>query len=90
MAAQVPCSAIYNTEMAARDPHYAAREVFAEWDDPELGRVKGVNILPRVKNNPAKIWRGSPSYGQDTRDLLEEFGYSEQEIADLFEKGAVK
>jgi len=91
MEAQVPCSAIMNMEQMARNPHYEAREVFKTWYDEVLDKeITGVNIMPRVKNAKPEIWRGSPAYGADTRDILEELGYSEAEIDKFFEEGAVK
>jgi crotonobetainyl-CoA:carnitine CoA-transferase CaiB-like acyl-CoA transferase len=90
MAAEVPCCTIFSLAMAEKNPHFIAREVFAEWDDPQYGKVKGVNVMPRVKKNPAKIWRGAPLYGQDNSDVLKEFGYSEEEIEALYQKGVVK
>jgi len=36
----VPCSTINNLQLAENNPHYIAREVFTEWDDPQYGKVK--------------------------------------------------
>lgn len=83
---EVPCSVIFTFAMAEKNPHYQAREVFVEWDDPEYGKVKGVNIFPKLKNNPGMIWRGSPTYGMDNDDILEEFGYTPEQIAELYTK----
>jgi len=90
MANEIPCSTIYSIAMAAENPHYQAREVFAEWDDPQYGKVKGVNVFPKAKNNPPKIWRGAPLYGQDNDDLLVEMGYTDEKIEELYQKGVLK
>ncbi len=90
MEAEVPCSIILNVAMAENNPHYLAREVFAEWEDPQYGKIKGVNTMPRFKNNPGKIWRGAPLYGQDNDDVLREFGYNDEQIEELYQKGVVK
>ena len=75
----------------ARIPHYEAREVWATWYDEVLDKeVTGVNIMPRVKNAKPEIWRGSPGYGADTRDILDELGYSGEEIDKFYADGAVK
>jgi crotonobetainyl-CoA:carnitine CoA-transferase CaiB-like acyl-CoA transferase len=86
----VPCSIILNVEMAEKNSHYIAREVFTEWEDPQYGKVKGVNIYPKFKKNPGKIWRGAPLYGQDNSDVLKEFGYTQERIDELYEKGVLK
>ncbi len=86
----VPCSIILNVEMAEKNSHYIARETFTEWEDPQYGKVKGVNIIPNYQNNPGKIWRGAPLYGQDNSDVLKEFGYSQEEVDALYEKGVLR
>jgi len=88
--ADVPCSTIYTIELAENNPHYLAREVFTEWDDPQHGKVKGVNVMPRYKNEKPKIWRGSPLYGQDNDGVLSELGYTAEEIDGLYQKGVLK
>ncbi len=88
---EVPCSVVNNLAMAEENPHYAARKVFAEWEDPQYGKVKGVNVLPRARNNPPRIWRGAPLYGQDNDDLLREFfGYDDEQIEELYQKEVLK
>jgi len=86
----VPCSTIYTVELAEKNSHYLAREVFAEWEDPQYGKVKGVNILPKFEKAPGKIWRGAPLYGQDNSDVLKEFGYSQEQIDAMYEKGVLR
>ncbi|MDR3572494.1 MAG: CoA transferase [Anaerolineaceae bacterium] len=90
MGADVPCSIIYSIDMAENNSHFIARKVFSEWDDPQYGKVKGVNVFPHAKNNPPKIWRGAPLYGMDNDDVLAEFGYSKEQIDELYTKGVLK
>jgi crotonobetainyl-CoA:carnitine CoA-transferase CaiB-like acyl-CoA transferase len=90
MEIEVPCSVIMKYEMMERNPHYIAREVFTEWDDPKYGRVKGVNALPHFQNNPSQIWRGAPLYGMDNDDILAELGYTPEQIEELYQKKVVK
>ena len=90
MRGEVPCSIIYDIPMASENSHFKAREVFTEWDDPQYGRVKGVNVFPHYKNEKAQIWRGAPLYGQDNDDVLREFGYDDEQIEALYQKGVLK
>ena len=47
--------------------------------------------LPKLQENPGKVWRGLMDIGEDTHDILEELGYSEEEIAKFQAEGvAVK
>jgi len=88
---QVPCSVIMTYEMMLTNPQYIARETITEWEDPCTKRViKGINTVPKFKNNPSQIFRGGPTYGMDNEDILSELGYDENEIQSFYEKGIVK
>jgi crotonobetainyl-CoA:carnitine CoA-transferase CaiB-like acyl-CoA transferase len=63
--AQVPCAPIMTSKDIAEDPHYKAREVHIEWEDEQVGRVKGIGIVPKFSKTPGKIWRGSVPVGHD-------------------------
>jgi len=64
-AAGVPCAPVLDLGQVWDHPHWNARNILGEWDDPKYGRIKGLNAFPfMVKNNPGKIWRGAPLYGR--------------------------
>jgi crotonobetainyl-CoA:carnitine CoA-transferase CaiB-like acyl-CoA transferase len=88
--ASVPCCPVMSSQAMAADPHYAARGVHVEWEDLQVGRVKGTGVAPKFSRTPGKIWRGSVGVGHDNeliyRDLL---GLSPGELADLKERGVV-
>lgn len=89
--AGIPCSRIYSYPMAEQDPHYQARESFIEWKNSfDDETIRGVNVVPKLKNNPGKIWRGMPLVGYDNEDLLEELGCNADEIAALYEEGSIR
>ena len=67
LQAGAPVSVVYDYEMALHDPHYKAREVFVEWNTVESKPIKGINIFPKFKKNPGRIWRGAPYAGWTTR-----------------------
>ena len=48
--------------------------------------MKGVGVFPKVRDNPGQIWRGAPKFGQDSQDIMEELGFTAEEIDDLCEK----
>lgn len=72
--AQVPCSPIMTAKDLAENPHYAARDIHVEWEDLQVGRVKGIGVIPKFSATPGKIWRGAPGVGHDNNrvygDLL--------------------
>jgi crotonobetainyl-CoA:carnitine CoA-transferase CaiB-like acyl-CoA transferase len=67
--AKVPCSPIMTSKDIAEDPHYKARRVHIEWDDPQVGRVKGIGIIPKYSLTPGKIVRGSVPVGHDNERI---------------------
>ena len=83
-AAQVACCPVMSAEDMAKDPHFEAREAHIEWEDLQVGHVKGTGLAPKFSRTPGKIWRGSvpPGYDNDVvyRELL---GLTTQELEDL-------
>ena len=57
-----------------------------EWEDLQVGRVKGTAPAPKFSLTPGMVWRGSVAVGHDNelvyRELLEVSG---EELADLRE-----
>jgi crotonobetainyl-CoA:carnitine CoA-transferase CaiB-like acyl-CoA transferase len=83
-AGQVPCSPIMSSKDMADDPQYRAREMHIEWDDPHVGRVKGIGIAPRFSLTPGKVFRGAAGIGEDNQRVLGELlGLSAGEIEAL-------
>lgn len=80
----IPAQRVMDIDDAEKDPHYIARETFTEWQTIEGRTVKGVNIVPRFKNNPGVIRRGAPTIGGDNEDILHGLGYSDERIAELY------
>jgi crotonobetainyl-CoA:carnitine CoA-transferase CaiB-like acyl-CoA transferase len=69
---QVPCSPIMTSKDIAEDPHYRARKMHIEWDDLQVGRVKGIGVVPKFSQTPGKIWRGAPPIGHDNQRIFGE------------------
>ncbi|MDR1069892.1 MAG: CoA transferase [Gracilibacteraceae bacterium] len=89
-ALQIPCSAVMTYEMMKNHPHYLARGTFTSWLDPGTEKeVLGVNAIPFFKNNPSRIYRGGPRYGEDNEDILQELEYGAADIARLYETGVI-
>jgi crotonobetainyl-CoA:carnitine CoA-transferase CaiB-like acyl-CoA transferase len=89
-AACVPCCPVMSSEAMAEDPHYQARAVHTEWEDLQVGKVKGTGVAPKFSRTPGKIWRGSVPVGHDNdliyRDLL---GLTAADLVDLKQRGVV-
>ena len=80
----VPCSRALNAKDMAENEQYQAQEVHIEWDDLQVGRVKGVGITPRFLGTPGRIWRGSVPVGYDNATVYgQALGLTQTEIANL-------
>ncbi len=89
-AAQVACCPIMNSQAMAEDPHYEARQVHVEWQDNQVGTVKGTGVSPAFSATPGKLWRGSVPVGHDNEQIYTHFaGLSREEVARLKEKGVI-
>lgn len=86
----VPCSPIMTYQTMQENSHYKARKVFEEWHDEITDKpVKGVTMIPRFKKHPGQLVRGGAKYGADTEDIMEEFGYTREQLEAFYEKGII-
>ena len=84
-AAGVPCGPVRITEELYEDPHVRAQDLIPELEHPLVGaiRVAGSPIRMSKAETGAKV--ASPTLGQHTREVLEELGYSDEEIDALIQ-----
>lgn len=93
---QIPCSQVITYKDMLTNEQYLARESLitnesTRWEDPENPgqplKVIQPNIVPRTKNTPLSVWRAGVDFGFDTKDILGDLGYSEEEIKGFFDEG---
>lgn len=70
-------------------PQYVARESIIKIPFHKGGDIYACGIVPKFKNNPGQVWRMAPSWGGDTKDVLSDIGYTDEQIAQLYEEKAV-
>jgi len=89
--AKIGCARVYSTRDQYADEHYKAREMTV----PVLDRQSGVpirvyGVVPKLSLTPGRIWRGAPSIGDDTSDILAKMlNFSEPDIERLYAEKAV-
>ena len=72
------------------DPQVHENEMIVEWEHPKAGRVRGVGIPVKFSDTPGEIRRHAPLLGEHTKEILSELaGFSEDEVRELQESGAV-
>ena len=89
-AAKVPAARLYTVRDIFEDPHYRARDMLVEVEDPDLGPVAVAGIVPKLSETPGAVWRAGPRKGADTEAILrQDLSLSDDEIADLETQGVV-
>lgn len=89
-AASVPCGPINDFDQAMNDPHYLARDMVREVDHPVFGRMKVIGIPAKFSKTPGDIRLAAPTMGRDTDAVLEDLGFTPEQIGELRVSGVVQ
>jgi formyl-CoA transferase len=73
----------------ANDPQALANNYFIEVDDPHEGKTKMVGWPWDFSETPASCRRMAPKVGEHTDEIMEELGYTGEEIRVLKDKGII-
>jgi crotonobetainyl-CoA:carnitine CoA-transferase CaiB-like acyl-CoA transferase len=87
--AGIPAGPILNVRQMHADPQTLEREMVREVDHPKAGRVKTLGPPIKFSRTPGSVRRAAPLFGQHTREVLAEHGFTEEEIDDLAAAGAI-
>lgn len=85
----VPAGPVYDVLQMQADPQVRAREMVTKVEHAREGEVETVGLPIKFSETPGKVRTGSPLYGQHTREVLLEAGFSSDELVDLLSEGAV-
>ncbi len=88
-AAGVPAGPVLDIDQMHRDQQTLAREMVVETDHPRAGAVKTLGLPVKFSDTPGGVARPAPTFGQHTREVLGELGFSGAEIEGLIKDGAV-
>ena len=83
----IPCGPINSYDEAFADPQLRAREMIVEIDHPVRGRQRTLGSPIKMSVTPPAIARGAPKLGEHTREVLEEAGFTNDEIDGLGRSG---
>jgi len=87
--AEVTIGPIYDIRQILEDPHVLARELIADYPDPDMGAFPMHHVVPRLSGTPGSIRTPAPRLGEHNRALLGEIGVNEAAYARLLAAGAV-
>jgi crotonobetainyl-CoA:carnitine CoA-transferase CaiB-like acyl-CoA transferase len=88
-AAGVPAGPVLSVGEMHRDAQTLARDMVTEVSHSRLGPVKTIGVPVKFSGSPATVQRGAPVLGEQTREVLFEHGYTDDEIDTLASDGAV-
>lgn len=88
----VTAAPLYDVYEAMSDPHFRARGVIVDLPSriPGLDTMKMHGIVPHMSRTPSGIHRPAPRLGEHTREVLNEFGYTDEEISRLATAGTIE
>ncbi|MGO1117845.1 CaiB/BaiF CoA transferase family protein [Rhodovibrionaceae bacterium A322] len=88
-AAGVPAGPVLDVKQMQEDPQTLAREMLVEVDHSRAGPVKTLGLPVKFSQTPGKVARAAPVFGEHSREVLQQAGYSEAEIDALAQAGVV-
>ena len=88
-AVGVPAGPVYDVLQMQADPQVRARDMVTTVEHAREGAVETIGLPVKFSDTPGKVRHGAPVYGQHSREVLQEAGFDESELAALIADGAV-
>jgi len=80
---------IQNLPEVLDDPLFAEREMVLDISGKDGKKRKALGIPVKLSGTPGSVRTPPPGFGENTRDILLEFGYSDEQIMNFAEKGVI-
>jgi formyl-CoA transferase len=87
--AGVPCGPIYTIDKMFADPQVQSLGMAKPVTHPKLGTQQVVGQGVNLSRTPAQYRRYAPDLGENTREILQEFGYDAAAIDELRQRGVI-
>lgn len=85
----VPIAPVQLPEELSEDPQVQALGAMVDFDHPVTGPQSVVGPITRMSETPTRAYRPAPALGQHTAEALAAAGFTEEEIASLYERGII-
>jgi crotonobetainyl-CoA:carnitine CoA-transferase CaiB-like acyl-CoA transferase len=89
-AAGIPSGPVLSIGDMLKHPQTVARDMVVAVDHPIAGRVETIGVPAKFSVTPTEVSLPAPLFGQHTREVLTEAGFTSAEIEALFAEGAAK
>ncbi len=86
----IPSGPVLSVGDMHKHPQTLARDMVPAVDHPVAGRVTTIGLPVKFSETPGAVLTPAPLFGQHTREVLAEAGFTAGEIDALFEAGAAK
>jgi crotonobetainyl-CoA:carnitine CoA-transferase CaiB-like acyl-CoA transferase len=88
--AGVPVGPVLTVSDMHAHPQTLARNMVPTVEHPTAGRMQTIGLPIKFSETPGGVQHAAPLFGQHTREVLADFGYSTREIDDLVTSAAVR
>jgi crotonobetainyl-CoA:carnitine CoA-transferase CaiB-like acyl-CoA transferase len=88
-AAGVPAGRINNIHEALSDEHLEHRGIIIDLEHPLHGIVKSIATPVHLSDTPLVYYRHPPMLGEHTDEVIQEIGYSADQVTHLRERGII-
>ncbi len=88
-AGHVPAGPINSISQVLADPQVLARNMLVELTHPVAGKIKIPGSPIKLSETPAEVKVPAPLLGQHNNEILQDLGYSTEQIAELKEHGVI-
>jgi len=87
--AGVPAGPMLDVVQMHANPQVQARDMVVEVPHKRLGKVKTIGAAVKFSETPSGVQRGAPVFGEHTREVLREYGYTDAQVDALVAAGVV-
>ena len=88
-AAGIPCGPVYTMDQVFADPQVEHLGIAQPVPSRVLGELRQVRQPLDFSRTSSALWTGAPELGEQTDEVLADYGFSADEIAALHRCGAV-
>ena len=85
----IPCMPLHTPESILADPHLAKTGFFETTEHPTEGTLRQMRVAARWSDADLSVRRHAPQVGEQSVEVLREFGFDEARIRQLLDAGAV-